>query len=51
MPAERRRFEGARFPGGEGRCIILFREGSGELLLMVGVILREGVPLLAVFFE
>ena len=51
MPTERSRFEGARFPGGKGRCIIFLREGSGELLLMIGVILRESVPLLAVFLE
>ena len=51
MPTECRRLEGARFPGGEGRCIIFLREGSGELLLMVGVVLRESVPLLAVFLE
>lgn len=51
MPTERRRLEGARLTGGKGRCIIFLREGSGELLLMICVILREGEPLLAVFLE
>ena len=51
MSTECRRLEGARLTGGKGRCIIFLREGSGELLLMVGVILRESVPLLTVFHE